>query len=282
MLTITLDRPDCLNAFTPQMADELISAYDSADDSEDVRAIILTGAGRGFCSGADLSGGAATFDFSRRATVATSEEDPAGCSGIRVPRDNAGRVTLRMLRSLKPIIAAINGPAVGVGATMSLAADFRLVSDLAKIGFVFVRRGLVPEGLSTYLLPRTVGLQRSLEWMLTGRLLTPTEALEGGLARSIHAHDRLLADAKTLAREICEHTSPVSVALTRQMLWAGQGLPDMMDAHRLESRCMNFRGKSADAKEGGRSFLERRQPTFADQVGRDMPEFFPWWSEPPF
>ncbi len=270
VLKLTLHRPDRLNAFTATMGSELIDAFDRADADDDVRAIILTGSGRAFCAGADLSAGAATFD--RFAAGQVDLSDPA-------IRDGGGLLTLRIFRCLKPVIAAVNGPAVGVGATMLLATDMRLASETARFGFVFTRRGIVPEAASSYFLPRIVGLPQALEWCLTGKVFPAAEALQGGLVRSVHAPDDLLPAATALAREIADNTAPVSVALTRQMLWRLAAARDPMEAHRIESRGIFTRGASADAAEGIASFLEKRPARFPCKVSRDMPSYFPWWNE---
>jgi enoyl-CoA hydratase/carnithine racemase len=270
VLTITLDRPERLNAFTAVMARELIAAFDAADADDEVRAIVVTGAGRGFCAGADLSGGGATFDWRER-----EAEGP-------VPRDGGGQVTLRIFASTKPVIAAINGPAVGVGATMTLPMDVRLVSDAARVGFVFARRGIVPEACSSWFLPRAVGISRAMEWVATGRVFDAQEAVDGGLARSIHPAEELLDAAHGLAREIADHAAPVSVALARQLMWRMLGAPHPMDAHRADSRAMFSRGQSADAVEGVTSFLEKRPAVFPDRVSEGLPDVFPDWVEPPF
>src|SRR5437868_14008825 len=210
VLTITLNRPDKLNAFTFTMMMELIDAFDQADADDDVRAVIVTGAGRGFCAGADLSAGDGTFDYRDTSGNEARLEDA---------RDGGGLVTLRIFESKKPVIAAVNGPAVGVGVTMTLAMDVRLASDQARFGFVFARRGLVPEAASSWFLPRIVGIGQAMEWVMTGRVFPATEALAGGLVRSVHPPDELLGVARALALEVAEHTSPVSLALSRQMLW---------------------------------------------------------------
>ncbi len=278
--TITLDRPDKLNAFNSTMARELIAAFDKTDADDDVRVVIVTGAGRGFCAGADLASGADTFNYAvrdGRGPLAT-----VGAIDWAHPdvRDTGGTVTLRIFESLKPVIAAINGPAVGIGITMTLPMDFRLVADGARIGFVFTRRGIVPEAASSYFLPRLVGIQTALEWCLTGRVMPAADAHAAGLARSIHAPGDLLAAATELAREIADNTAPVSVALTRQMLWRGLGMTHPMDAHRIDSRAVYARGRSADAAEGVTSFLEKRGASYIDTVSADMPSFFPWWEDP--
>jgi enoyl-CoA hydratase/carnithine racemase len=277
VLTLTLNRPDKLNAFTATMCTELIDAFDRADADDEVRAIVMTGAGRAFCAGADLSSGAATFDHRARNSQVGGADlaDPA-------IRDRGGLVTLRIHRSLKPVIAAVNGPAVGIGATMLLAADMRLASEAARFGFVFVRRGIVPEAASSFFLPNIVGLPQALEWCLTGRVFDPTEALAGRLVRSVHAPDQLIGAAMALAREIADNTAPVSVALTRQMLWRLSAARDPMEAHRIDSRGIFTRGASVDAAEGVMSFLEKRAASFPGRVSADMPGFFPWWDEEPY
>jgi enoyl-CoA hydratase/carnithine racemase len=269
VLTITLDRPDRLNAFTPTMGHELIQAFEHADADDDVRAVIVTGEGRGFCAGADLGAGGSTFDWRDRQT------------GDEIPRDLGGRVALRIFESTKPVIAAINGPAVGVGITMTLPMDIRLVSDVAKIGFVFARRGIVPEAASSWFLPRIVGISQAMEWVATGRVFSPDEALAAGLVRSMHAPVDLLLAARALAGEISE-SAPVSVALARRMLWTMLGAAHPMEAHRADSRAMFARGQSADAHEGVTSFLEKRQARFAERVSDGLPELFPGREEPAF
>ena len=269
ILTITLKRPERLNAFTPTMGHELIAAFDRADADDDVRVVIVTGAGRGFCAGADLGGGGGTFDWRDR-----QEEE-------EVPRDLGGRVTLRIFDSAKPVIAAINGPAVGVGITMTLPMDIRLVAEGAKIGFVFARRGIVPEAASSWFLPRIVGISQAMEWVATGRVFTAEEALEGGLVRSLHAAVDLLPAARLLAAEMAE-SSPVSVALARRMMWTMLGARHPMEAHRADSRAMFARGQSADAHEGVTSFLEKRDADFKDKVSDGLPDIFPGRPKPEF
>jgi enoyl-CoA hydratase/carnithine racemase len=271
VLTITLNRPDRLNAFTATMGRELIAAFDAADADDDVRAIVVTGAGRGFCAGADLGAGGATFDWRER-----------GNGGEDVPRDGGGQVTLRIFESTKPVIAAINGPAVGVGVTMTLPMDVRIAAEGAKIGFVFARRGIVPEAASSWFLPRLVGISQAMEWVATGRVFTAEEALAGGLVRSVHPADQVLDAARALAREIADNTAPVSVALARRMMWTMLGADHPMAAHRADSRAMFARGQSADAREGVTSFLEKRAPQFTDRVSDGLPEVFPGREEPVF
>ena len=265
--TITLNRPDQLNAFTGTMMNEIIDAFDQIDGDDAVRAVVVTGAGRGFCAGADLSGGGGTFDAAER------EPRPDDL------RDGGGLVSLRIFESTKPVIAAINGPAVGVGITMTLPMDIRLASENAKIGFVFARRGIVPEAASSWFLPRVAGISRAMEWVATGRVFPASEALEGGLVRSVHPADELLPTAYGLAREIAENTAPVSVALARQMLWRMLGADHPMEAHKIDSRAIRERGRSADAHEGVVAFLEKRPAKFPLAVSSDMPNFYPWWDE---
>jgi enoyl-CoA hydratase/carnithine racemase len=275
ILTLTLDRPDVLNAFTPRMQQELIDACDRIDADDAVRAVVVTGRGRGFCAGADLSAGGSTFDAEARGGAIRDDR------GLP-PRDGGGLVTLRLFNLTKPVIAAVNGPAVGVGVTMTLPMDVRLASETARFGFVFTRRGLVPEAASSWFLPRVVGISRALEWVCTGRVFPAEEALAGGLVRSIHPPDELLPAARALAREMAEGTSPVSVALSRQMLWRMLGASHPMDAHRVDSRGIADRGSSPDAREGVESFLEKRPTSFPLRVSDGMPDFYPWWEEPEF
>jgi len=265
VLTLTLDRPDRLNAFTARMGDELRDALDRSDADDDVRAVVVTGAGRGFCAGADLAAGGDTFAYA---------PDSADAH-----RDSGGRLTLRIFESTKPVIGAVNGPAVGVGATMTLPMDVRLAADSARFGFVFARRGIVPEAASSWFLPRVVGIARALEWTMTGRVFDAAEALDGGLVRSVHPADALLPAAYALAAEIAEHAAPVSVALTRQMMWRMLGADHPMEAHRVDSWAVARRGRSADAAEGVGAFLEKRPARFPDRVSADLPEGYPWWPD---
>jgi enoyl-CoA hydratase/carnithine racemase len=276
--TLTLNRPDRLNAFTDQMAREMIAAFDATDANDDVRAVIVTGAARAFCAGADLGAGGETFDYEKRLAA----RGVAEAFDEERARDGGGKVGLRIYESLKPVIAAINGAAVGVGATMTLAMDLRLAVEGAKMGFVFTRRGIVPETLSSYFLPRLVGVQTALEWTMTGRVFTSEEALARGLVRSLHKPGELLPAARALAREIADNTAPVSVALARRMMLDMLDAGHPMEAHRLESRLMVARGRSNDANEGVTSFLEKRTPVYPDRVSRDMPQPFPWRPTPPF
>jgi enoyl-CoA hydratase/carnithine racemase len=275
--TITLNRPDKMNAFTAQMRDDLVACFDASDADDAVRAVIVTGAGRAFCAGADLSSGGKTFDYAARQEAAR-EELLVG----DVYRDGGGMVTLRMFNSLKPIIGAINGAAVGIGMTMQLPMDIRMASSEARFGFVFARRGITPEAASSWFLSRLVGMQTALEWCFTGRVFAAQEALDRGLVRSLHAPNDLLPAARALAREIADNTAPVSVALTRQMLWRMAGAEHPMMAHRVDSRAIQARGRSADAREGVSAFLEKRAPAYPNKVSSDMPAFFPWWDEPEF
>ena len=279
VLTITLNRPDRLNAYTGQMQSNLIEAFDKAGKDDDIRAIIVTGAGRGFCAGADLGAGGNTFNREVRNNKGETEgikDDPEWM------RDGGGRTTLAIFDCPKPIIAAFNGPAVGVGVTMTLPMDIRIASEEAKFGFVFARRGLVPEAASSWFLPRVVGINKALEWTFSGRVFSPEEAKEGGLIRSIHPADKLLEEANKIAQEIVENTSAVSGAMTRQMLWKLLGADHPMEAHKVDSRAIYELGQGGDAKEGVESFLEKRPPEFPSKVSEDMPEFYPWWEERKF
>jgi enoyl-CoA hydratase/carnithine racemase len=273
VLTITLNRPERLNAWTETMFGELMQVFDRADADDEVRAVIVTGAGRAFCAGADLERGGETF-------TKREHEDPDS-----IPRDSGGQLTLRIFESTKPVIAAINGPAVGIGATMTLPMDVRLAADDARIGFVFVRRGIVPEACSSWFLPRVVGISRAMEWVATGRVFDAQEALEGRLVRSLHPKAELLDAARALAREIAANAAPVSVALARRMLWTMLGAEHPMLAHRADSRGMYYRGRSADAAEGIAAFLEKRpggRVQFPDRVSEGLPDILPGWAAPAF
>jgi enoyl-CoA hydratase/carnithine racemase len=252
-----------------------------------VRAIIVTGAGRAFCAGADLSAGAKTFDFAARSDRPEKQGTPTLDNGEpdlghESVRDGGGRVSLRIYECLKPVIAAVNGPAVGVGVTMQLPMDIRLASTDARFGLVFARRGITPEACSSWFLPRVVGISKALEWAYTGRVFGAEEALAGGLVSAIHAPDALLPAARALAREIADNAAPVSVALTRQMIWRMAGADHPMEAHKIDSRAIFTRGRDADAKEGVTAFLEKRPARFANRVSTDMPSFMPWWSPRPY
>ncbi|MEO7427977.1 MAG: crotonase/enoyl-CoA hydratase family protein [Acidimicrobiales bacterium] len=276
--TITLDRPDRLNAFTVRMQHELCAALEEVDADPEVLAVVVTGRGRGFCAGADLGGGEASFDH---------ESDLASASGVVHEddgrhRDEGGIVALRFFECTKPVIGAINGPAVGVGVTMTLPFDVRLASTTAKIGFVFARRGLVPEACSSWFLPRVVGISQAMEWCATGRVFGAEEALAGGLVRSLHEPEDLLPAAYALAGEIAASTSAVSVTLTRALLWRMLGEPHPMSAHRVDSALIDALGGGADVREGVLSFLAKRPAEFPNRVPTDLPDPYPWWTDPAF
>jgi enoyl-CoA hydratase/carnithine racemase len=276
ILTITLNRPETLNAFNATMQQELIDAFDAADQDDNIRAIIVTGNGRAFCAGADLSSGADTFAKTGSSKKLRSGKVDYSDSHVR---DGGGRLTLRIFKCLKPVIAAVNGPAVGIGATMQLAMDIRLASESARFGFVFSQRGIVPEAASSWFLPRIVGISQALEWCYTGRVFGPQEALAGGLISKVFPADELMPAARALAREIAAKTAPVSIALIRQMMWRMLGADDPMEAHKVDSRGIYARGRSEDVKEGILSFLEKRPAAFKDKVSSEMPDYFPWWQE---
>ena len=282
ILTITLNRPDRLNAFTGQMRLDVIAAFDAADADDDVRAVIVTGEGRGFCAGADLEAGGGQGRVFRTGDYIKTNDDGTNDYSAEELRDGGGTVTLRIFDCLKPVIGAINGPAVGVGATMQLPMDVRLASTKARFGFVFPRRGIVPEACSSWFLPRVVGISRAVEWSTTGRVFDADEAKEGGLVRSIYEPDELIPAARALAKEMSEQTAPVAVALARQMMWKMLGAPHPMMAHRVDSRGIASRGMSADVAEGVASFLEKRPPEFPDKVSEDMPDWFPFWDSPDY
>jgi enoyl-CoA hydratase/carnithine racemase len=273
--TITLHRPEKMNAFTRVMMAELIAAIDVTDADDAVRAVIVTGHGeRAFCAGADLTpeGGGHVF----------SDPNPVSDLADERVRDGGGRLALRLFNSKKPLIGACNGVAVGVGATMQLPFDLRLCSDNARFGFVFARRGITPEAASSWFLPRLVGMQTALEWCMTGRIFGAEEAKERGLVRSVHPPGELMDAARGIAREIADNTSAVSVAMTRAMLWRLSAEPHPMLAHRIDSRSIYRLSRSADAREGVASFLEKRAPAYPDRVGDNMPDFYPWWNEPEY
>jgi enoyl-CoA hydratase/carnithine racemase len=269
--TITLHRPEKLNAFTVTMMKELLEAFDATDADDAVRAVIVTGAGRAFCAGADVSGGAQTFDY-----------ESQGAREVREFRDGGGLVSLRIFESKKPVIAAFNGPAVGVGVTMTLPMDIRIASSTARFGFVFARRGIVPEAASSWFLPRIVGISQAAEWCYTGRVFPAEEALAGRLVSRVVAPDALMDTARGIAREIVEHTAPVSVTLTRAMLWRMLGADHPMAAHQVDSKAIFERGRSADAIEGVTAFLQKRPAAFPMRASTDMPDFYPWWPPRPF
>ena len=279
ILTITLHRPEKLNAFTGTMMTEMIDAFQRANKDDTIRCVIVTGAGRAFCAGADLSAGASTFDATQRADRPERNAGPVDSvnwSDERV-RDGGGRLTFEIFECLKPVIAAVNGPAVGIGVTMQLAMDIRIASEAARFGFVFSRRGIVPEAASSWFLPRIVGIQQALAWCYSGKVFDAKEALAGGLVAEVVPPEQLLPRARAIAREIADNTSPVSVALIRQMMWRGLGMDHPMEAHKVDSRGIYSRGASADVKEGVVSFLEKRPAKFPQKVSSDMPPYFPWW-----
>ncbi|MDF1687813.1 MAG: crotonase/enoyl-CoA hydratase family protein [Parvibaculaceae bacterium] len=287
ILTITLHRPEKMNAFTGRMMQEIIDAFDRADADDEVRAIIMTGEGKAFCAGADLSEGAKTFDYEKRDDRPDKVGNPRNEDGSvnwsdESIRDGGGRVTLRIYQSTKPVIGAINGAAVGIGVTMQLPMDIRLASTKARFGFVFARRGIVPEACSSWFLPRVVGISQALEWCYSGRVFDAQEALRGGLVRELYEPEELLPAARAIAREIVEETAAVSVSLTRQMMWRMLGADHPMEAHKIDSKAIYSRGASPDAKEGVMSFLEKRKATYPCKPSTDMPEFYPWWEEPEY
>ena len=274
--TLTLNRPEVMNAFTNVMVREMVAAFDITDADDTVRSVIVTGAGRAFCAGADLSGGADTFNASRQPDRVASDNT------TRVPRDGGGRVTTRIFESRKPVIGAINGHAVGVGITMTLPMDIRMASTGAKIGFVFAKRGIVPEAASSWFLPRLVGISQALEWTYSGKVFMAEEAHRAGLIRSLHEPEDLLPAARELAASFASGTSAVSVATTRQMLWRMLGADHPMEAHKVDSRMIDELGRGVDAAEGVMSFLEKRDPAFPGKPSTDMPPSVPWWDERPF
>jgi enoyl-CoA hydratase/carnithine racemase len=267
LLFVTLNRPDKLNAYTGQMGAELTEAFVRADTDDSIRAVIVTGAGRAFCAGADVSGGAASFD--------TSGAHGAGV--FAAPKSGGSRFVETIFNCRKPSIAAINGAAVGVGITMTLPMDIRIAAKGAKIGFIFARRGLVPEAGSAWFLPKLVGLPQALRWSLSGRVFEADEALRGGLVSEVVAPDALLARAKEIAREMTEETSPIAVALTRQLLWRFAGAPAPFELLAIDKPMSIERGAHADVREGVQAFLDKRKPAFPGRVSADMPSQYPWW-----
>ena len=270
ILTITLNRPELLNAFNGAMSREFMQAFDLSDADDDIGAVIITGAGRGFCAGADLSKGDATWEGHEEALAKTNRGD------------GGGELSRRIFRSLKPVIVAFNGPAVGMGMTVPLAADIRIAAKDVKMGFVFAARGIVPEGCSSWFLPRIVGISKALEWCYSARIFRSEEALEAGLLRSVHEKEDLIPAARELAREFIDNTSRVANTVLRHMMWRMRSAPDPIDAHRIDTAGINALATSRDAKEGINSFLEKRAPNFPDKVSKDLPAFFPWWEEEAF
>lgn len=287
IFTLTMNRPDRMNAFTGDMMKEMIAALDMADADDSVRAVIITGSGdRAFCAGADLGAGGATFDYKQRPDRlehgSPFREDGSVDYSHASVRDGGGRLTLRIFKSKKPVIGAINGAAVGIGVTMQLPMDFRLASETARFGFVFARRGIVPEAASSWFLPRLVGISQALDWCYSGRVFGAEEALKGGLVRSIHAPADLLPAARAFAKELTADSAPVSIALTRQMMWRMMGAQHPMEAHKLDSRAIWIRGQSGDSQEGVSSFLEKRPAAYTDSVAADFPHLSPWLDEPDY
>ena len=265
-----LNRPEKLNAFTFLMMEELICAFDLIEEDDTFNAVIISGIGRGFCAGADLSSGKNTFNPSFD-NFAVQEDD--------FRRDSGGILTLRMYKFLKPIIFACNGPAVGIGASMQLPGDIRIASEDARFGFVFNNRGIVPDACSSWFLPKIVGISKALDLTFSGRIIDSKEALDIELISSIHKPENLINDAKKIAQELVEKSAPVSIAITRQMLWRSFGQAAPYEAHVIESKAIDSRGASDDAKEGVNSFLEKRPARFKNLISSDMPDFFPWWED---
>jgi enoyl-CoA hydratase/carnithine racemase len=275
--TITLNRPERRNAYDSAMRKELLTAFDLTDADDAVRCVIVTGAGGNFCAGVDMSVGAKVFDPVARGDALADREEVAG-----LVRDGAGLVALRIFRSLKPVIGAIDGVAAGAGASISCAFDVRIASDDARYAFVFARRGLTPEGASTWFLPRLVGISTALEWFYSGRVIPAQEASEQGLVRSIYPASELLPAARALADEFVRNSATVSIALIRQMTWRALGMSHPMEAHRADTRAIRSRAASTDLHEGVAAFAERRQPDFSDSLRGGLPECFPEWIEPQF
>ncbi|MNF23316.1 putative enoyl-CoA hydratase echA8 [compost metagenome] len=285
--TVTLNRPEVFNAMSTTMMNEVIAVFDETDRDDRVRVVVVTGEGKGFCGGADLSKGADVFDKNKNGSVVKEKESPIREDGTidyssEAARDGGGRLALRIFNSLKPVIGAINGAGVGIGASMLLPMDIRIASEKARLGFVYARRGIVFECCSSWFLPRIVGISKTLEWSFSGRVMPAEELKAGGLVSEVVAHEQLLPRAYEIAREIADNTAPVSVALMRQMAWRSLGMSHPMEAHRIESRGICTRGRTPDAKEGVQSFLEKRLPDFPCTVGKDMPDYFPWWEEPTY
>lgn len=284
--TITLNRPDIFNAMGPAMMQEIMAALDQADSDDHVRAVVVTGAGKGFCGGADLSKGADIFNKDKkidgRDARGARREDGTFDYTSEAARDGGGKLALRIFNSLKPVIGAINGAGVGIGASMLLPMDIRIASEKGRLGFVYARRGIVFECCSSWFLPRIVGIAKALELSFSGRVLSAPEMLDTGLVSSVVSPEELLPRAYEIAREIADNTAPVSIALMRQMAWRSLGMAHPMEAHRIESRGICTRGASPDAKEGVASFVEKRPPNFPCTVSSDMPDYFPWWEEPDY
>ena len=270
-LLITFTRPDEMNTFSGKMMVEIMETLDEAESDDSVRSVIFTGSGRAYCAGADLSQGEKTFDWSKR---------DSKVNGVAI--DTGGMLTLKLYDFKKPIIAAINGSAVGVGVTMTLPMDVRIASDNAKFGFVFAKRGIVPEACSSWFLPRIVGVSQSLEWMMSGEVFSAEEALKGKLIREVTSQENLVPRALEIAQKFSDKTSAVSVSLTRQMVWKMLGEKHPMSAHKIDSRGVYYLGRSNDVAEGISSFLEKRDPEFSDTVSKNMPEYYPWWKEEEF
>ena len=284
IFTITINRPNRMNAFTTQTMHEMIAAFDEIDANDEVRAVIVTGTGnRAFCAGADLAAGGDTFDYEKR----SGRDYPIRKDGSvdwqhRGARDGGGQLTLRIFNCKKPVIGAINGAAVGVGSTMTLPMDVRLASDTARFGFVFTRRGIVPEAASSFFLPRLVGISQALQWCYKGHVFDAEEAKAAGLVQAIHAADDLIPAARALAVELTAESAPVSVAMTRQMMWRMLGASHPIEAHRMDSRAIWYRGRQDDAKEGVNSFLEKRPASYLNKVSSDMPDLHQWFDDPEF
>ncbi|QLC21858.1 crotonase/enoyl-CoA hydratase family protein [Parasphingopyxis sp. CP4] len=284
IFTITLNRPDRMNAFTGQMMHEMIAAFDEADANDEARAVIVTGSGeRAYCAGADLGAGADTFNYEERA----DRDSPVDADGNvdwshRGARDGGGQLTLRIFNCKKPVIGAINGAAVGIGSTMTLPMDVRLAADHARFGFVFARRGIVPEAASSWFLPRLVGISQALQWCYEGNVFGAEEAKAGGLVQAIHAPDALIPAARALATKMTAESAPVSLAMTRQMMWRMMGADHPLEAHRMDSRAIWYRGRQDDAKEGVVSFLEKRSANYPNTVSSDIPDLHKWFDDPEF
>lgn len=284
--TLTLNRPEIYNAMGPDMMLEIMQAFDLSDQDDHVRVVVVTGAGKGFCGGADLSSGADIFDKGKNGAQKSDDSivNPDGSFNYsaEAARDGGGKLALRIFNSLKPVIAAINGAGVGIGASMTLPMDIRIASEKGRLGFVYARRGIVYECCSSWFLPRVVGIATALQWSFSGRVLSAQEMKEGGLVSEVVAPEQLLPRAYAIAREIADNTSAVSIALMRQMAWRSLGWNHPMEGHKIESRGITNLGKRADAKEGVASFMEKRLPEFPSTVSKDMPDYFPWWEEPEF